>query len=223
MTHFLSPRLLSPRLSPLWRIALLALLMMAPAAGADTRPRLIALGDSLTAGYGLATKDSFPAQLQARLKAQGVEVEIINSGVSGDTSAGGLARLQWVLSGHPDEVLLELGANDALRGIDPALTEANLDQILTRLEEAKIRVMLLGMRSPGNWGPEFQAAFDAIYPRLAQKHGVPLYPFFLEGVARKADLNQPDGLHPNEKGVAAIVDRLAPLVADFLEAKGAHQ
>jgi acyl-CoA thioesterase-1 len=175
-------------------------------------PRILALGDSLTAGYGLPPGDAFPVRLQARLAADGVKTEIVNGGVSGDTSAGGLARLDWALADRPQYVLLELGANDALRGIDPKVTYDNLDQILARLTKGGAKVLLLGMVSLANWGQEYREAFDAIYPRLAEKYHVPLYPFFLDGVALKPELNQPDGLHPNARGVAIIVDRLAPEV-----------
>jgi acyl-CoA thioesterase-1 len=182
----------------------------APAESAT--PRVLALGDSLTAGYGLALPDAFPTRLAARLKHDGVTVDIVNAGVSGDTSAGGLARLDWALADHPDFVLVELGANDALRGIEPQVTYDNLDKILARLKAAGVKALLLGMRAPANWGGDYQRAFDAIYPRLAAKYGVPLYPFFLEGVALDPALNQADGLHPNPKGVAVLVERIAPYV-----------
>ena len=178
---------------------------------------VVALGDSLTAGYGLPPDQSFPVKLQAWLLAHGVEAELINAGLSGDTSAGGLARLDWALADRHDAVLVELGANDALRGIDPKITYDNLDQILTRLEAKKLKAMLLGMRAPANWGPDYQRQFDAIYPDLAKKHGVPLYPFFLEGVALQADLIQADRIHPNAKGVDAVVGRVGPYVLHFLK------
>ena len=179
-------------------------------------PRLLAFGDSLTAGYGLAPGEAFPAQLAARLKADGVVAEVINAGVSGDTTAGGLARLDWALGDHPDYALVEFGANDALRGIDPGATYDNLDRILARLKAAKVSVLLLGMRAPANWGRAYQEEFDAIYPKLAKKYGVPLYPFFLDGVALDPKYTQPDGLHPNAAGVATIVARVAPYVERLL-------
>lgn len=195
-------------------------LLLAPASAA---PRILALGDSLTAGFGLAPEDGFTSRLAARLKADGVAVDIINGGVSGDTSAGGLARLDWAMADHPDVVLLELGANDALRGIDPRVTYANLDRILAKLEAAGVRVLLIGMRAPANWGRAYEQEFNAIYPKLAAKYGVMLYPFLLDGVALDPKLNQPDGLHPNAQGVEVIVDRLAPYVARLLGAAGAQK
>jgi acyl-CoA thioesterase-1 len=183
-------------------------------------PRILAFGDSLMAGYGLAPENAFPAQLAARLKAAGVAAEVINGGVSGDTSAGGLARLDWALGDHPDYVIVELGANDMLRGIDPKVTYANLDRILARLEAAKVGVLLLGMRAPANWGRIYQQEFDAIYPRLAKKYDVPLYPFLLDGVALDPKYTQADGLHPNAAGVAVMVARVAPFVERLLSGVG---
>jgi acyl-CoA thioesterase-1 len=183
-------------------------------------PRILAFGDSLMAGYGLAPEDAFPAQLAARLKADGVAVEMINGGVSGDTSAGGLARLDWALGDHPDYVLVEFGANDMLRGIDPKVTYTNLDRILARLEEAKIGVLLLGMRAPANWGRAYQQEFDAIYPKLAKKYDVPLYPFLLDGTALDPKYTQADGLHPNAAGVAVMVAGVAPYVERLLSRVG---
>jgi acyl-CoA thioesterase-1 len=183
-------------------------------------PRILAFGDSLMAGYGLAPEDAFPAQLAARLKADGVAVEMINGGVSGDTSAGGLARLDWALGDHPDYVLVEFGANDMLRGIDPKVTYTNLDRILARLEEAKIGVLLLGMRAPANWGRAYQQEFDAIYPKLAKKYDVPLYPFLLDGAALDPKYTQADGLHPNAAGVAVMVAGVAPYVERLLSRVG---
>lgn len=174
--------------------------------------RILAFGDSLTAGYGLAPEDSFPVKLAARLRSDGVAAEVVNGGFSGDTSAGGLSRLDWSLQDKPRYALVELGANDALRGLDPKSTEANLDKILARFKAAGVKTLLIGMRAPGNWGSAYQADFDAIYPRLARKYGVPLYPFFLDGVALEPALNQGDGLHPNARGVELIVARIAPAV-----------
>lgn len=183
----------------------------APAAAED-RIRILAFGDSLTAGYGLAQDESFPAQLQAALHARGVDAEVINAGVSGDTTAGGLARLDWTLASPADFVIVELGANDALRGLEPAAAEANLDAILGRFRTEGVGVLLTGMLAPRNLGPEYGASFDPIFPRLADRHGVAFYPFFLDGVAGNADLNLADGLHPNADGVALIVRRILPHV-----------
>lgn len=185
-------------------------------AGAAEPTKLLAFGDSLTAGYGLPEADGFTVQLEEALDARGTAVTIINGGVSGDTSAGGRDRLDWALGDAPAAVLLELGANDGLRGLDPDATRDNLDAMLAMLDERGVPVLLLGMLAPPNLGPEYGAAFDAIYPELAAKWDVPLYPFFLDGVAADPALNQPDGLHPNREGVAAIVERLAPVVEDFI-------
>jgi acyl-CoA thioesterase-1 len=203
-------------------IALLSLGITMGAPAAPAAPRILAFGDSLTAGYGLSPQQAFPVRLQAKLAASGLDVKIVNGGVSGDTSAGGLARLDWALAEHPDFVLVELGANDALRGIDPKLTYANLDQILTRIAAAGAKALLLGMRAPPNWGRDYSAQFDAIFPDLAAKHHVPLYPFFLDGVATDPALNQSDGLHPTAHGVDIIVERVAPLVARFVGGKAAQ-
>lgn len=212
------------------RSTILALIMLllwaAPApfaprdARAEAATRILAFGDSLTAGLGLAPQDVFPVRLAARLKADGYAVEVINAGVSGDTTSGGLARLDWSLADHPDVVLLELGANDALRGIDPTLTRSNLDTMLARLTAAHLKVLLIGMKAPGNWGTDYQKSFDAIYPALAKKYGVPLYPFFLDGVALDETLNQADGLHPNQAGVEVIVARMTPVIEGLLGKQG---
>jgi acyl-CoA thioesterase I len=184
---------------------------------ASTRPiRLVAFGDSLTAGYMLPAKDAFPNQLQAALAAAGVNVEVANAGVSGDTSSQGLARLDWSVPDGTDAVIVELGANDALRGLDPASTRASLDEILTRLKGRGIHVMLAGMFAPRNLGPDYVKAFDTLYPDLAAKHGVPLYPFFLDGVLEDRSLRLADGLHPTAAGVAVIVKRILPTVQAFL-------
>lgn len=191
------------------------------AAAAGDTPRLLAFGDSLIAGYGLPKNVSFAAQLERALEKEGLAVTVINAGVSGDTSAGGLARLDWTLAGTPhggpDAVIVELGANDALRGIDPRVTYENLDAILGELKRRGLPVLLAGMRSPPNMGPEYAAAFNGIYPRLAEKHDVALYPFFLEGVAADPELNQADGIHPNARGVAEIVNRMSPAVKVLLK------
>ena len=190
-------------------------LLLAPGlAGATTR--ILAFGDSLTAGYGVAPSDAFPVKLAARLAADGYAVDVANGGVSGDTTAGGLARLDWALGSRPDIVLLELGANDALRGLDPKVAERNLDAMLAKITGAKIKVLLIGMIAPGNWGADYRGTFTAIYPALAKKYLVPFYPFFLEGVAMDPTLNQPDMLHPNAAGVDVIVARIAPQVERLL-------
>ncbi len=184
---------------------------------------VVAFGDSLTAGYLLQPNESFPAQLQMALEAKGHKVQIVNAGVSGDTTAGGLDRLAWTLQPIPDAVILELGANDALRGTDPAKTRANLDQILTTLSASNIPVLLAGMKAPGNWGDAYVKAFDAIYPELAAKHGAALYPFFLEGVALNPKLVLADGMHPTAEGVAEIVKRILPNVEALIAKAQAHK
>ena len=195
--------------------------MGAMGAAAGDTPRVLAFGDSLTAGYGLPKEVSFTAQLERVLENEGLAAAVINAGVSGDTSAGGLARLDWTLAGTPhggpDAVIVELGANDALRGIDPRVTYDNLDAILSEIGRRGLPVLLAGMRAPPNMGPEYAEAFDGIYTRLADKHGVALYPFFLEGVAADPELNQADGIHPNARGVAEIVKRIAPAVKVLLK------
>jgi acyl-CoA thioesterase-1 len=183
---------------------------------ASRAPVVLDFGDSLTAGLGLPAKEAFPARLEAWLHLRGVEARVVNAGVSGDTTADGLARLDWALAEKPDLVILALGANDALRGIDPSTVRENLDKMIGKIEASGAKVLLLGMLAPPNWGTEYKQAFDQIFPELAQTHHLPLYPFFLEGVAMKPEFNQPDGLHPNEQGVTVLVDRIAPLVASLL-------
>jgi len=205
--------------SLLYAAALLA--GSAAAAGEDDKTLILAFGDSLTAGYELAQSDSFPAQLQRYLREEkDMAVRVINGGVSGDTSQGGLSRLDWVLAGmprKPDLVILELGANDALRGVDPELTRKNLDAMLAELRERGIRVLLAGMKAPPNMGADYEAAFNPIFPELAEKHDVAFYPFFLKGVAAKPALNLDDGMHPNADGVAKIAENIAPHVLRALE------
>jgi acyl-CoA thioesterase I len=193
----------------------LALLLSAPAVAADT-VRIVALGDSLTAGYGLEAEDSFPAVLEAELRARGHDVEVVNAGVSGDTTRGGLERLDWAVGDDTGAVIVELGANDALRGIEPDATRENLDSIVRRLVERDIPVLLAGMQAPPNLGDDYAAAFNAIFPDLAERHGVLLYPFFLEGVAAERQLNQSDGMHPNEAGVREIVARMIEPVEELI-------
>lgn len=200
--------------------AALILLCWASVAGAQPAPKVLALGDSLTAGYGLPPEQAFPVRLEARLRADGVPVSIINAGVSGDTTAGGKARLNWALAEKPDYAIVALGANDALRGLSPVQAQANLDAILSELKKRNIPVLLLGMLAPPNFGPDYRQQFNAIYPALAEKHGVPLYPFFLDGVAMQRELNQADGIHPNQKGVEILVEKIAPAVKTLVAGKG---
>lgn len=178
--------------------------------------RVVAFGDSLTAGYMLKPTESFPAQLSAALQAKGRNVEVVNAGVSGDTMAQGLERLDWSVPEGTEAVIVELGANDALRGIDPKETRAILDKILTQLRARKIEVLVAGMLAPKNWGPEYEQAFNAMYKDLAEKHDALLYPFFLDGVATDRKLNLSDGLHPNAAGVGVIVERMMPSMLDLL-------
>jgi acyl-CoA thioesterase-1 len=177
---------------------------------------ILVFGDSIAAGFGLPQQEAFPARLEAKLRADGLSVHVINAGVSGDTTADGLARLDWSLAEKPDLVILELGANDALRGLDPAAVRANLDKLIGKIEASGAKLLLTGMQAPANWGERYQQAFNGIYPELAEAHGIPLYPFVLDGVALDPKLNQPDGLHPNERGVAIIVEHIAPYVARLM-------
>jgi acyl-CoA thioesterase-1 len=177
---------------------------------------IVAFGDSLTSGYGLRSSQSFPAQLQKALKGRGHDVVIANAGVAGDTTAGGLERLEWAVPDGTDAVIVELGANDALRGIDPKVTRANLTKIIASLKQRHIPVLLAGMRSPANWGETYSDDFDAVFPELARANGLVFYPFFLDGVVLDAKLNQDDGMHPTGKGVAEIVKRILPAVEELL-------
>jgi acyl-CoA thioesterase-1 len=187
------------------------------ARAADDRPvQIVVLGDSLSAGFGLPADAAFPARLAQALKVKGIAATVTNAGVSGDTASGGLARLDWSVPDGTEAVILELGANDALRGIDPKLTKAALDRILTKLDDRHIAVMLAGMQAPRNMGPDYVRAFDAIYPALASTHSVVFYPFFLDGVATDPKLNQGDGLHPNDAGVDVIVARILPRVEQLI-------
>ncbi len=197
-------------------LAPLLLAVAATMSGALADPgkpiRIVAFGDSLTSGYGLRQSQAFPVQLQKELRARGKNVVISNAGVAGDTSAAGLARFDWAIGDDVDAVILELGANDALRGIDPKVTRENLQKILARLKTRGIPVLLAGMRSPTNWGDTYAEDFDAIFPALAKEHDLGFYPFFLDGVVLNAKLNQDDGMHPNAKGVAEIVRQMLPSV-----------
>lgn len=187
-----------------------------PAMAADKPLNIVALGDSLTAGYGLANQDAFPAKLQQALAAKGIAAAVSNAGVSGDTMSGGLARLDWSVPPNTDAVILELGANDMLRGIDPQVTYAALDGILQRLGQRHIVVLLCGMRAMPNLGADYARSFERIYPELAAKYGVLLYPFFLAGPAADLTLRQADGLHPNAAGVNAIVAHIFPKVQELI-------
>jgi acyl-CoA thioesterase I len=185
-------------------------------AGAASPVKIVALGDSLTAGYGLSDKDGFVPRLQAALTAKGIAAGVSNAGVSGDTSSDGLARLDWSVPPGTAAVILELGANDMLRGIKPQLTRDALDKILQRLTSRHIAVLLCGMRAAPNLGADYGKAFEAIYPDLAAKYGALLYPFFLDGVAGNLTLTQPDGMHPNPAGVGIIVERILPKVEELV-------
>ena len=177
---------------------------------------LLVLGDSLTAGLGLEPQDAFPAKLEAALKPRYPDLTIINAGVSGDTAADGLARLDWALSDDVGGLIVGLGANDALRGLDVAQMETALEGILAKAKQRNLPVLILGMKAPPNMGPDYVARFDGLFPRLAEKHGALLYPFFLEGVAANAGLNLADGIHPNAAGVDAIVMKAVPLVEELI-------
>jgi acyl-CoA thioesterase-1 len=185
-------------------------------ASAQQPIKIVALGDSLTAGYQLPESAAFPSQLARALQAKGQKVEIINAGVSGDTASGGLARLDWSVPDGTDAVIVELGANDMLRAVDPKVARAALDQIVSRLKKRGIQVLLCGMQAAKNLGQDYERAFNAIYPELAAAHGVLLYPFFLDGIAADPKLNQRDGLHPTAAGVEAIVTRIMPKVEELL-------
>jgi acyl-CoA thioesterase-1 len=192
-------------------------------ASAAESMHIVALGDSLTAGFMLPESAAFPAQLETALKARGHDVRITNAGVSGDTTAAGLERFEWSVPEDTRAVILELGANDALRGLDPKAARANLETIIARLEARGIEVLLAGMAAPRGLGEEYVAAFDPIYPELAQKHDLILYPFFLDGVSERPEFNLPDGLHPNAKGVRVIVERILPKVEELIARARARQ
>jgi acyl-CoA thioesterase-1 len=196
--------------------AVLAAAACPPPASAAPPVKIVALGDSLTAGYGLPEKDGFVPRLQAALTAKGIAAVVTNAGVSGDTTADGLARLDWSVPEGTDAVIVELGANDMLRGLNPAVTRSGLDAILQRLTQRHIAILLCGMRAAPNLGPEYVRAIDSIYPDLAAKYGEPLYSFFLDGVAANLSLTQSDGMHPNAAGVAIIVGRILPKVEELI-------
>jgi acyl-CoA thioesterase I len=183
----------------------------------DKRVRILAFGDSLTAGLGLADAQAFPNVLERYLRERGLPVDVLNHGVSGETTAGGAARLEWSLEEGPDLVILELGANDAFRGVDPSRVQSNLRSMLVTLKSRGIPALLAGMYAPRNMGPDYVRRFDAIYPELAQEFGVPLYPFFLEGVAGRPEFNLEDGIHPNARGIEEVVRRIGPMVQEAVE------
>jgi acyl-CoA thioesterase-1 len=202
------------------RVIFIFLVLLAPVMAHADQARLLVLGDSLVAGYGLPPGQSLPDQLQRDLATRGVSVAVINAGVSGDTTAGGLARLDWSLADNPDAVIIVLGGNDMLRGLPPEGTATNLDAIVSRLRERDIEVLLAGMMAPRNLGPAYVEAFDAIYPALARRHDIEFYPFFLDGVALDPALNLDDGLHPNMQGISEISRRMLPVVERLLARLG---
>lgn len=200
------------------KLTLAVVALLAGLAGAEARPmRIVALGDSLTAGYGVLSQESFPERLEAALVARGHDVEIVNAGVSGDTVADGLARLDWALGDGADGVIVELGANDMLRGQDPALTRDSLDELLGKIAERKLPMLVAGMVAAPNLGADYGARYNPIFGELATKYDALLYPFFLDGVAGTSGLNQADGMHPNAKGVDVIVERILPSVESLIE------
>ncbi|PWK76132.1 arylesterase [Aminobacter sp. AP02] len=199
-----------------------ALFILATALGAPASAepfRIVGLGDSLMAGYGLGPGEGFPEKLEAALRARGHDVVIANAGVSGDTTSGGLSRLDWSVPDGTQLVILELGANDMLRGIAPGITEKNLDAMISRLKQRNIPVLLAGMRAAPNLGADYQAAFDGIYPRLAEKYGVALYPFFLDGVVADRKLLLEDGMHPSAEGIERMVENALPTVEKAIATK----
>jgi acyl-CoA thioesterase-1 len=212
------------RVQPFWRrymallcFAIVSVALLPISAHAADRPvRIVVLGDSLSAGYGLAAADALPAKLEKALKAKGHDVAIENAGVSGDTSSGGLGRLDWSVPDGTDAVIVELGANDALRGLDPKVTRTALETIITRLKARKIAVLLAGMLAPRNMGPDYAKAFDPIYPELAAAHDLILYPFILDGVQGVPSLNLPDGMHPTAAGVDVMVKGLLPKAEELV-------
>ena len=198
-------------------VAFGATMATAPRTFAQSKPlSIVALGDSLSAGYGLPTEAAFPAKLEKALKAKGHAVEIVNAGVSGDTASAGLDRLDWSIPDGTDGVIVELGANDMLRGLDPAVPRRAIEEIVERLKARDIPVMLAGMVATPNLGATYARSFDGLYPEIAEKHDLVLYPFFLDGVAGETNLNLPDGLHPTAQGVEVIVSRILPVVERFL-------
>jgi len=202
-------------------IIILTMNMVAANASDLKEITVLAFGDSLTAGYGLKTEDGFTHQLEQKLKNHGIQVNVINAGLSGDTTSGGLSRLEWVLAsangGQPDLVILELGGNDALRGVAPKIARDNLDNMLAILTKARLKILLTGMLAPPNMGPDYAQNFNPIYADLSKKYQTFLYPFFLDGVAGNPSLNQDDGMHPNPEGVRIIVDNITPQILNILQ------
>ena len=198
---------------------MLSFAAVASANDAGQEITVVAFGDSLTAGYGLEPEDVFPVRLEQALRERGIAARIVNGGISGDTTAGGLARLDWSLASKPALMIVQLGGNDALRGIEPAVTRANLDAIIARIQAAGVAVVLAGMRAPPNMGDRYAREFDTIFPDLARAHGVTFYPFFLDGVAARPEYNQGDGIHPNSRGVEIIVERFAPVLAQAIRSR----
>ncbi|PJK29009.1 arylesterase [Minwuia thermotolerans] len=197
-------------------LLLVTLTIAQPISAAEER-RVVMLGDSITAGYGLPQGDALPVRLEKELTDRGLDVAVENAGVSGDTTAGGLSRLDWAVQGAPDLVIVALGGNDGLRGIDPADTRRNMDRIVGRLTERGIPVLVAGMLAPPNMGGDYARAFNAIFPEVAEAHGAAFYPFLLEGVAADPALNQPDGIHPNAEGARLVAERMAEPVARALK------
>jgi acyl-CoA thioesterase-1 len=197
-------------------LSMIAVLVFAATSTLAAPVKILALGTSLTEGYGVPPGLDFTAVLEARLKADHLDVKLINAGVSGDTSAGGLSRVDWSLADHPDAAIVELGSNDALRGQSPNQTEKNISAVLAKLKAAHLPILLIGMKAPRNLGSEYAAQFDPIYPKLAKQYGTLLYPFMLDGVAVNPKLNQADGIHPNPAGVKIVVDRILPLVKQLV-------
>jgi acyl-CoA thioesterase-1 len=198
----------------------LAIMLGASVAPANDACRIAVLGDSLATAYGLGVEQGFPAQLQRRLRAAGYDCVVLDAGVSGDTTAGGLARLDWALADRPSHVIVELGGNDGLRALPPEQMERNLDAIISRLRGEGMAVLLAGMLAPPNLGRTYAEAFAAVFARVAERHDVPLYPFFLDGVAGDPELTQPDGIHPTAEGITIIVGRILPTVTYWLERSG---
>jgi len=201
------------------KMAFLSLiLVVATSVAAHTRTlHIVTFGDSLTAGYNLEQGADFASQLEVALKKAGYDVRITNAGVSGDTTSGGVARFDWAVPADTDAVILELGANDALRGVSPRIARDNLAILIEKLKARRIPVLLAGMRAPANWGADYVKQFNAIYPELAAKYNILLYPFFMEGVIDRPDLKLADALHPNRRGVAEIVSRILPFVLKLLD------
>ena len=205
------------RVQSYWRHFLTGLILIFwTLAPAGATPVILVLGDSLVAGHGLSQEQAFPDILANKLAKDGIDVKMINAGVSGDTTAGGLARLDWSLAENPDAAVVVLGGNDLLRGLDPQASYKNLDAIINRLKDRNVKILLAGMQAPRNLGADYAAEFDRIYPALAAKHDILLYPFFLEGVALMVELNQPDGMHPNQAGVHMIAKKIMPWVKQLM-------